>query len=72
MGFVTSLYRVLTASSIVGEVHPLPPAEGTTRQHIAEDARRAIAERLHLPIDEAFPDALRRRRESIDAGGPTS
>ena len=72
MGFVTSLYRVLTAPSIVGEVHPLPPAEGTTRQHIAEDSRRAIAGRLHLPIDDAVPDALRRRRGSIDTAGPTS
>ncbi|MEZ5605182.1 MAG: lysophospholipid acyltransferase family protein [Burkholderiaceae bacterium] len=68
MAFVTSLYRVLTASSIVAEVHPLPPAEGETRQRIAEQSRRAIGARLGLPLDEAVPEAVRRARRPGSGG----
>lgn len=58
MAFVTSLYRVLRAPRIVAELHPLPPAEGTSRQHVARQARDAIAGRLGLPLDDDAPASL--------------
>ena len=62
MAFVTSLGRILSAPLIVGEVHPLPPAEGANRQQVVERARRAIGERLSLPLDERVPEAVRSAR----------
>jgi len=62
MAFVTSLGRILSAPAIVGEVHPLPAAEGANRQQIVEQARRAIGERLALPLDERVPEAVRSAR----------
>lgn len=56
MAFVTSLARILSAPMIIAEVHPLPPADGENRQRVAEHARRAIGERLSLPMDDRGPD----------------
>ena len=62
MAFVTSLARILSAPLIVAEVHPLPPAQGATRQQVAEHARRSIAARLALPLDDRVAESMRRAR----------
>ncbi|HRA79808.1 MAG TPA: lysophospholipid acyltransferase family protein [Burkholderiaceae bacterium] len=66
MAFVTSLARILSAPAIVAEVRPLAPAEGQTRQGIAEAARRAIAECLSLPLDGRVPTISRQARGAGD------
>ncbi|RPH60509.1 MAG: 1-acyl-sn-glycerol-3-phosphate acyltransferase [Burkholderiales bacterium] len=66
VSFVASVVRVLSAPVIVAEVHPLPPVEGTTRQMVAERARRAIGERLGLAFDDEIPEVVRQVRAQGD------
>lgn len=49
---VTSVVRIVSSSGLVAEVHPLAPVEGDNRSDVAERARRAIAERLGLPLED--------------------
>lgn len=67
-GLLTSLVRILSSSGLVAEVHPLAPVEGASRTEVAERARRAIGERLQLPLDDRIPErVLRVRRSSAQA-----
>lgn len=61
---VTSVVRIVFSTRLVAEVHPLAPVEGTSRTEVAERARRAIGERLRLPLDDRIPERVLRVRQS--------
>jgi 1-acyl-sn-glycerol-3-phosphate acyltransferase len=63
-GFLGSVWRITGGQGLVAELHVLPPidtATGRTRQAIAREARRAISERLGLPLDDTVPEIFRDR-----------
>lgn len=71
VSFAASVARVLSAPVIVAELHPLPAVEGTTRQLVAERARRAIGERLGLDFDDEIPEIVRQVRSQAAVGRRT-
>jgi 1-acyl-sn-glycerol-3-phosphate acyltransferase len=65
--FLASVWRITGHPKLIVEVHAMPaiePAPGITRQHVAREARAAIAARLGLPLDDTVPDALRAKRDA--------
>ncbi len=58
-----SLWLVLGSCGIVAEVHPLPAVSGVTRREVAERARRAMAQRLALPLDDEIDELFRQGLE---------
>ena len=60
--FLQSLWAITGHPKVIVEVHVLPaiaPAPGAKRQHIARQAREAIAARLGLELDDSVPETLR-------------
>ena len=60
--FLASVWRITAHPKLIVEVHVMPaiePAPGLTRQHVAREARAAIAARLGLPLDDTVPETLR-------------
>jgi len=68
MTMLESAWRLLGAPGVLAELHPLPAISGATRQAVAVRARRLLAERLALPMDDAQSETLRRAR----AGAPAA
>lgn len=65
--FMQSLWRITGHPRVIVEVHVMPailPAPGARRQHIAREAREAIAATLGLELDDTVPETL---RAAIDA-----